>query len=75
MMIEYWKQSTQIKNSSDSFEEEKPKIKKFLFQCQCEGRIHKVPYEIHLKIQYSKVQFKCKKCSTNLILCKEKTEI
>ncbi|EAK5749102.1 bacteriohemerythrin [Campylobacter lari] len=75
MMIEYWKQSTQIKNSSDSFEKEKQKIKKFLYQCQCEGRIHKVPYDIHLKIQYSKIQFKCKKCSTSLILRKEKTEI
>ncbi|HEC1753471.1 bacteriohemerythrin [Campylobacter sp. CNRCH_2015_0814] len=75
MMIEYWKQSTQIKNSSDSFEEEKPKIKNFLYQCQCEGKTHKVPYDIHLKMQYSKVQFKCKECSANLILCKEKTEI
>ncbi|EGK7485723.1 hypothetical protein IO409_001378 [Campylobacter lari] len=51
----------QTKNSSDNFKEEKPKIKNFLYQCQCEDRIHKVSYEIHLKMQYSKVQFKCKK--------------
>ncbi|MCV3396924.1 hypothetical protein [Campylobacter sp. RKI_CA19_01116] len=51
----------QTKNSSDNFKEEKLKIKNFLYQCQCEGRIRKVSYEIHLKMQYSKVQFKCKK--------------
>ncbi|EAK9947018.1 hemerythrin family non-heme iron protein [Campylobacter lari] len=75
MMIEHWRQSTQVKNSSDTFEKEEPKPKKFLYQCQCEEKTHKVPYDIHLKIQYSKVQFKCKECSANLILYKEKTEI
>lgn len=75
MMIEHWRQSTQVKNTSDTFEEEPQKPKKFSYQCQCEGKIHKVPYDIHLKMQYSKVQFKCKECSSNLIQCKEKTEI
>ncbi|EAJ1253789.1 bacteriohemerythrin [Campylobacter lari] len=74
-MIEYWRQKTQAKKSSDTFEEELLKPKKFLYQCQCEGKIHNVSYDIHLKIQYSKVQFQCKKCSTNLIQHKEKTEI
>ncbi|EAJ6153289.1 bacteriohemerythrin [Campylobacter lari] len=75
MMIEHWRQNTQAKNSSDTFEEEAPKPKKFLYQCQCEGKTHKVPYDIHLKMQYSKVQFKCKECSANLIQYKEKIEI
>ncbi|BEK14366.1 TPA: hemerythrin domain-containing protein [Campylobacter lari] len=74
MMIEHWKRSTQEQNITNLNQEEKPKIKKFLYQCQCEEKTHKVPYDIHLKIQYSKAQFKCKECSTNLILQKEKIE-
>ncbi|EAJ0326572.1 hemerythrin family protein [Campylobacter lari] len=74
MMIEHWKRSTQEQNITNLNQEEKPKIKKILYQCQCEEKTHKVPYDIHLKIQYSKAQFKCKECSANLILRKEKIE-
>ncbi|AJC86550.1 bacteriohemerythrin [Campylobacter sp. RM16704] len=74
-MIEYWRKNTHEKNqknNSDKEETIKPRI--FSYQCQCEGRIHKISYEIHLKIQYSKAKFKCKKCLTDLVYCKDLTE-
>ncbi|HEG2582113.1 TPA: hemerythrin family non-heme iron protein [Campylobacter lari] len=41
MMIEHWRQSTQAKNSSDTFEEEKPKPKNFYINVNVKEKLIK----------------------------------
>ncbi len=71
MMIEYWRKNNRHNKQEHNLEEEFVEPIKFLYECQCENKIYKIPYDIHLKMQYSKTQFKCKKCLSNLIYCKE----
>ncbi|AJC85022.1 bacteriohemerythrin [Campylobacter peloridis] len=70
MMIEHWRKSQEKKDEKDlSVEKQKPAV--FFYHCNCEKKKHKVPYDIHLKIQYTKVNFKCKECNCNLKYIKE----
>lgn len=71
IMIEQWHKSIQNSNKNSNTLEKENKTNFFLYHCTCEEKKHKVSYDIHLKIQYSKINFKCKECSNNLVLCKD----
>ncbi|MBF7067804.1 hemerythrin family protein [Campylobacter volucris] len=71
VMIEHWYKSTQDNNKNSNNLKEENKTNFFLYRCACEGKKHKVSYDIHLKIQYTKANFKCKECANNLTFYKD----
>lgn len=68
MKVEQWRSSSLSTDQGDdvSFEaaddEENDKPHFYLYQCDCKGKIHDVPYAIHQKIELQGHKFNCKVC-------------
>ncbi|QOR00758.1 bacteriohemerythrin [Campylobacter sp. 2014D-0216] len=66
MKIEKWHQEQLNKNNSTPSAEKTQEIYEYI--CSCTDKIHKVPFEIHQKIQTTNASYKCKTCQESIRL-------